>query len=100
MKSAFAQLSLGIASFFGGERGIRTPGTFRHNGFQDRRDQPLCHLSDSLYTLAKMVFAVVIRRSFTHSKRRSSFLAEKPFSLRETKNRKPIRNEYSLTLLG
>jgi hypothetical protein len=31
--------------FYGGERGIRTPGTFRHNGFQDRRFQPLTHLS-------------------------------------------------------
>jgi hypothetical protein len=28
-----------------GERGIRTPGTSRFNGFQDRRDRPLCHLS-------------------------------------------------------
>ena len=25
---------------FGGERGIRTPGPLRDNGFQDRRDQP------------------------------------------------------------
>ena len=30
---------------YGGERGIRTPGTSRFNGFQDRRDRPLCHLS-------------------------------------------------------
>ena len=30
---------------FGGERGIRTPGNFRFNGFQDRRIRPLCHLS-------------------------------------------------------
>jgi hypothetical protein len=29
----------------GGEGGIRTPGTFRFNGFQDRRIRPLCHLS-------------------------------------------------------
>ncbi len=28
-----------------GERGIRTPGAFRLNGFQDRRNRPLCHLS-------------------------------------------------------
>src|SRR5690606_17666395 len=25
--------------------GIRTPGTFRFNGFQDRRIRPLCHSS-------------------------------------------------------
>ena len=30
---------------FGGERGIRTPGGFHLNGFQDRRNRPLCHLS-------------------------------------------------------
>ena len=28
-----------------GERGIRTPGGFTLNGFQDRRNRPLCHLS-------------------------------------------------------
>ena len=31
---------------FSGERGIRTPGTSQFNGFQDRRDRPLCHLSN------------------------------------------------------
>ena len=30
---------------FCGERGIRTPGTLLYNGFQDRRDRPLCHFS-------------------------------------------------------
>lgn len=29
----------------GGGPGIRTPGTFRFNGFQDRRIRPLCHFS-------------------------------------------------------
>ncbi len=29
----------------GGERGIRTPGGSHLNGFQDRRNRPLCHLS-------------------------------------------------------
>ena len=29
-----------------GEIGIRTPGTSRFNGFQDRRNRPLCHLSN------------------------------------------------------
>ena len=28
-----------------GERGIRTPGSSHFNGFQDRRNRPLCHLS-------------------------------------------------------
>ena len=30
---------------FCGERGIRTPGTLRYNGFRDRHIRPLCHLS-------------------------------------------------------
>ena len=30
---------------FSGERGIRTPGASQLNGFQDRRNRPLCHLS-------------------------------------------------------
>ena len=29
-----------------GKRGIRTPGTFPYFGFQDRRNRPLCHLSE------------------------------------------------------
>ena len=36
------------ASVFSGERGIRTPGTSQYNGFQDRRNRPLCHLSKTL----------------------------------------------------
>ena len=38
-------LSLPGFSVFGGEGGIRTPGTSQFNGFQDRRNRPLCHLS-------------------------------------------------------
>ena len=30
---------------FCGEGGIRTPGPVKVNGFQDRRNRPLCHLS-------------------------------------------------------
>ncbi len=41
---------LGISPSFrcrGG--GIRTPGTSRYNGFQDRRIRPLCHASVILH---------------------------------------------------
>ena len=31
--------------FISGETGIRTPGSVTFNGFQDRRNRPLCHLS-------------------------------------------------------
>ena len=39
--------NIGFTRFniFGGERGIRTPGPVTVNGFQDRRDRPLCHSS-------------------------------------------------------
>jgi hypothetical protein len=51
--------SFDIAS--GGERGIRTPGGFHLNGFQDRRIRPLCHLSGRKIRIApqhhKMVLA-------------------------------------------
>ena len=33
-------------AFVCGERGIRTPGPVKINGFQDRRIRPLCHLSN------------------------------------------------------
>ncbi len=38
----------GFALMSCGERGIRTPGGVTLNGFQDRRDRPLCHLSFTL----------------------------------------------------
>jgi hypothetical protein len=40
----------------GGERGIRTPGGVTLNGFQDRRNRPLCHLSGGKST-KKMIYA-------------------------------------------
>ena len=43
---------MGAIFVYGGERGIRTPGPFRVNGFQDRRIRPLCQLS-----LVLVVFA-------------------------------------------
>ena len=35
-----------------GERGIRTPGSSHFNGFQDRRNRPLCHLSRRPFIIA------------------------------------------------
>ncbi len=40
-KPTYAKASVGE----GGEGGIRTPGPFTVNCFQDSRDRPLCHLS-------------------------------------------------------
>ena len=39
-----------------GEGGIRTPGTSPFNGFQDRRNRPLCHLSSPCKTLLCFVW--------------------------------------------
>ncbi len=41
-----------------GERGIRTPGTSQYNGFQDRRDRPLCHLSCFLRCKGNTLFEI------------------------------------------
>ena len=41
-----------IFKVYCGETGIRTPGTSRYNGFQDRRNRPLCHLSKTLFKSA------------------------------------------------
>jgi hypothetical protein len=43
------QLS-GAPILIGGDGGIRTPGTSRYNGFQDRRIRPLCHISATKVT--------------------------------------------------
>ena len=34
-----------IIQYYGGEWGIRTPGTFQYNSFQDCRIRPLCQFS-------------------------------------------------------
>ena len=48
------QITCDLHPFFvSGERGIRTPGTSQFNGFQDRRNRPLCHLSMVNFTPAK-----------------------------------------------
>ena len=61
---------------FGGEGGIRTHGSLRINGFQDRRNRPLCHLSkqelatDRLcrHTTARTVLRSWLKCSmYTHS---------------------------------
>ena len=44
------------ASLLCGEGGIRTPGTSPFNGFQDRRNRPLCHLSSPCKTLVCFVW--------------------------------------------
>ena len=47
-------------SLNGGEGGIRTPGTLRLSGFQDRRDRPLCHLSINDLRYFNTVFSVLL----------------------------------------
>ena len=51
LREAFAtnkkESVLANSLIFSGEGGIRTPGPVTVNGFQDRRDRPLCHLSNA-----------------------------------------------------
>ena len=44
-----------------GERGIRTPGPLQVNGFQDRRNRPLCHLSGGKITH----FLITAKKQYT-----------------------------------
>jgi hypothetical protein len=47
----------------GGEGGIRTHGTLRFNGFQDRRFRPLSHLSSKhaiIYEMTRLTTAPVL----------------------------------------
>ena len=41
-----------------GERGIRTPGGLTLNGFQDRRNRPLCHLSENPSDFSRTIFCI------------------------------------------
>ena len=45
----------------GGERGIRTPGASQHNGFQDRRNRPLCHLSGYKSMTLFLIFQIFLQ---------------------------------------
>ena len=46
-----------LADFKSGERGIRTPGTLRYAGFQDRCIRPLYHLSLQMVAVVFGLFA-------------------------------------------
>ena len=47
-----------IFSVYCGERGIRTPGGLTLNGFQDRRNRPLCHLSENPSGFSRTIFCI------------------------------------------
>jgi hypothetical protein len=56
----------------GGEGGIRTPGALRLSGFQDRRNRPLCHLTNNklrvIYHAKSSAIAILLtdRRTLTN----------------------------------
>ena len=52
---------------FCGERGIRTPGTVKYAGFQDRCIRPLCHLSERYIVAALCVKSGAKLRLFIES---------------------------------
>ena len=49
------------------ERGIRTPGGLTLNGFQDRRNRPLCQLSGSI-TLT-LLYAKTLKKAFSSAEK-------------------------------
>ena len=72
----------------GGERGIRTPGTSQYNGFQDRRNRPLCHLSKTSFE--KRSFSKAMQRYdyFLNLQMFRGFFSKKTFRM----NFFPIKN--------
>ena len=57
---------MSVSHFFCGERGIRTPGPVKINGFQDRRIRPLCHLSKVEFYFARFIFFCEVDCKGTH----------------------------------
>lgn len=47
-----------LTGVLSGERGIRTPGGLTLNGFQDRRNRPLCHLSENPSGFSRTIFCI------------------------------------------
>ncbi len=60
-----------IYTLYCGERGIRTPGASQLNGFQDRRNRPLCHLSSdkstSVFSICQ-IFLHFFNKNFVYLK--------------------------------
>ncbi len=48
------------------EKGIRTPGGLTLNGFQDRRNRPLCHLSNYEHKGNALFLTCKLRLTFFH----------------------------------
>src|SRR5688572_15058660 len=63
LKTSQILYNSGLYGNIGGERGIRTPGGFHLNGFQDRRIRPLCHLSG-----AKVMFESIQPKNISEVK--------------------------------
>ncbi|MEG1659892.1 MAG: hypothetical protein RR304_04880, partial [Bacteroides sp.] len=55
--------------------GIRTPGTLQFNGFQDRRNRPLCHLSRKL--LYQKVFSTKAVQRYKEILNMQAFVGKK-----------------------
>jgi hypothetical protein len=61
-----------------GEGGIRTPGPVTVNGFQDRRNRPLCHLSGRKIKASNSIFKKKVKlffKAFT-----TAVFSNKPFT--------------------
>ena len=67
-----------------GEIGIRTPGTSQFNGFQDRRNRPLCHLSNKSITVkpfSSLAFQSIWPLLFTGAKVEKRIIRSKYFGI-------------------
>ena len=77
---------------FGGEGGIRTPGSSHFNGFQDRRNRPLCHLSSIFFEGAKL------REFFESAKRGGRYFFIKNVRWKMRRYKMPMVTQLSAML--
>ena len=80
-----------------GKRGIRTPGALQLNGFQDRRNRPLCHLSADKNNIVFSFLQIIINGYGAESHRETGkhfhLFTEYPFGSEE--HRKKSKDSIS-----
>ena len=64
---------------FGGERGIRTPGSVKISSFQDYRNRPLCQFSEAKVVILSQLTNIFFRTSKIICSLRDIWNIPKPF---------------------
>ena len=92
-KCGFSGFCIILPTCLSGERGIRTPGAVTPNGFQDRRDRPLCHLSG-----AKIHKVFKLCRSALNNYSRQCFCRNTPVGMPLNASHESLRSELTMVV--